>query len=174
MVYHSTFGSEQAEEACACSLLPLRTSVRGPAPPTNDADVIDEAINYYRANVLFRTFDVKGGADRTLIYLQLFIGQCMQRLTDRQATCKTKADGAKAFHAMCLEPFLLPGDVNFALGGFVTQPKDRKEAEAWRSWMKQAREELTYRLLDKCYTPEGSLNKYWMAFACRKLLNKQL
>jgi len=36
-------------------------------------DICDEALNYFRANVLFSQFEVKGPSDRTLIYLTLFI-----------------------------------------------------------------------------------------------------
>lgn len=38
-------------------------------------DIVDEAVDYFRANVLFRSFEVKGPADRVLVYLTLFIQQ---------------------------------------------------------------------------------------------------
>ena len=40
-------------------------------------DLIDETLNFFRANVLFRNFDVRGGADRSLIYLTLYTHQCL-------------------------------------------------------------------------------------------------
>jgi len=40
-----------------------------------DDDVVDEAIRLFRANVLFRNFEVQGGGDRILVYLTLFIHQ---------------------------------------------------------------------------------------------------
>ena len=43
-------------------------------------DIIDETLTYFRANVLFRNFDVRGGADRTLIYLTLYAAQCLVKL----------------------------------------------------------------------------------------------
>ena len=36
--------------------------------------MIDETIKYFRANVFFRNFEVKGGGDRTMIYLTLYLG----------------------------------------------------------------------------------------------------
>ena len=42
---------------------------------TEDEDIIDETIKFFRANVFFRNFEVKGGADRTLIYFTLFVGE---------------------------------------------------------------------------------------------------
>ena len=43
-------------------------------------DIVDEAIDLFRANSLFRNFEIKGGADRALIYLILFISDCLRWL----------------------------------------------------------------------------------------------
>jgi actin related protein 2/3 complex, subunit 3 len=43
-------------------------------------DVIDEVLNTFRANVLFRNFDIKNNADRTLVYLTLHLAQCLTKL----------------------------------------------------------------------------------------------
>jgi actin related protein 2/3 complex, subunit 3 len=40
-------------------------------------DIIDEVLTLFRANVLFRNFEVMGAADRTLIYLTLHVVQCL-------------------------------------------------------------------------------------------------
>ena len=91
-MYHSDVSSEGEAHACGCALLPLNTKSRGPAKRTEGAaatrvhalalarlpvlpaprsrgargageDIIDEAIAYFRANVLFRKYDVKGAAN---------------------------------------------------------------------------------------------------------------
>jgi hypothetical protein len=67
-----------------------------------------------------------GAADKTLIYLELCVGQFMKRFE----SCKTKAEAYKLVHAVVLEPFLMPGDAGFALGGFVQAPTSRSEAGA--------------------------------------------
>ena len=42
------------------ALLPIRTKYRGPAPLCgNEPDIIDEALQYFKANVFFRTYEVK-------------------------------------------------------------------------------------------------------------------
>ena len=43
------------------ALLPLRTKHRGPAPLMvgDGPDVIDEALQYFKSNVFFRTYEVK-------------------------------------------------------------------------------------------------------------------
>ncbi len=61
-------------------MLPFRTACKGPVNTSKvgsfegeaDAkDIIDEAIYYYRANVLFRNYELQGKADRLIIYLTL-------------------------------------------------------------------------------------------------------
>jgi hypothetical protein len=51
-----------------------------------DEDIIDETLNFFRANVFFRNFDVRGSADRTMIYLTLYTHQCLvkcEKIEDR-------------------------------------------------------------------------------------------
>lgn len=71
-------------------LLPIKCkSSRGVAPPPADEtadDIIDEAIGLYRANTFFKNFDIKGGADRLLIYLTLYIQECLTKLATKNPT----------------------------------------------------------------------------------------
>lgn len=42
------------------AILPFRTQFRGPAPTfKKDMDIIDEALYYFKANVFFRTYEIK-------------------------------------------------------------------------------------------------------------------
>lgn len=43
-------------------------------------DIIDEALTYFKPNIFFREFEIKGAADRTLIYLFLYITECLKKL----------------------------------------------------------------------------------------------
>ena len=61
--YHSRRNDDGYEEVCGCAICPLKSEIKGIAPqfvPSNveDEDIIDETLNYFRANVLFRNFDV--------------------------------------------------------------------------------------------------------------------
>lgn len=83
-------------------VLPIRTRTRGPAytlpplpPNTLDIDVppdsesydcIDEILSLFRANVLFRNFEINGPADRMLIYGTLFISECLGKVKPTMAT----------------------------------------------------------------------------------------
>jgi actin related protein 2/3 complex subunit 3 len=91
---------------------------------TASIDIIDEAINYFRANVLFRKFEVKSSSDKLLIYLTLYINMCLKRIEG----CRTEADGIKAIISLGLERFPIPGEAGFPLGGLLTPPKSREEA----------------------------------------------
>jgi actin related protein 2/3 complex, subunit 3 len=77
-------------------ILPLRTRTRGPAytlpalpPSQSDLDIdpgsesydcVDEILSLFRANVLFRNFEIKGPADRMLIYGILFLSECLGKV----------------------------------------------------------------------------------------------
>lgn len=45
------------------AIVPIKSQYKGPAPllsPTNaDMDIIDEALSYFKANVFFRSYEVK-------------------------------------------------------------------------------------------------------------------
>lgn len=44
------------------AVLPIKTKYRGPAPLISDddiTDIIDEALYYFKANVFFRTYEIK-------------------------------------------------------------------------------------------------------------------
>lgn len=78
------------------ALLPLRTRTRGPAqqlPPlsgdvtdlTIDAshesyDPLDEILALFRANTFFRNFEIKGPADRVLIYGILYVSEALGKI----------------------------------------------------------------------------------------------
>jgi actin related protein 2/3 complex subunit 3 len=78
------------------ALLPLRTRTRGPAIqlPALPADVteltldashesydpLDEILSLFRANTFFRNFEVKGPADRVLIYGILYVSEVLTKI----------------------------------------------------------------------------------------------
>jgi actin related protein 2/3 complex subunit 3 len=133
-------------------------------------DIIDETLYFFKPNVLFKHFEVKGGADRVLIYLTLYITQCLQKLEK----CPTQVDGVKALTAMAHETFRIPGDPGFALGSFFPAPENAQEADLCRAYLKQVREELGRRLVAKVYGEDGQPSKFWLVFAKRKVRSSAL
>jgi actin related protein 2/3 complex subunit 3 len=151
------------------SLLPIKSKIKGAAPPAPDGadDVIDEAIGLFRANVLFASFDIQGGADRLLVYLTLYIQQCLCRL---DAKGKNKAEGSKLMIELARESFPLPGETGWPLGGHFPTPKARAESDQARNYLKHIREELGTRLVESVYNADGTPNKFWMAFSKKKFM----
>lgn len=66
--YHSSYNDEpNVRQIAGISLLALNSHSRGPAPLPIDPsrpDIVDESIDLFRANSLFRNFEIKGPADR--------------------------------------------------------------------------------------------------------------
>eukprot|EP01039_Chlorochromonas_danica_P010792 gene10792-11992_t len=172
--YHSKKNEEGYAEACGCALCPIRTEFRGPAPypePADQEDIIDEVLTYFRANVLFRNFEVKGGADRTLIYLTLHVVQCLvkcERIED-------KASAVRELRALSTKQFAIPGDASgWPLGGMYPSPASKTEGDTIRAYLKQAREELAVRLCDRLFDADGTKNKWWQSFSKKKFMGKEL
>jgi actin related protein 2/3 complex, subunit 3 len=173
--YHSKFNEAGFSEACSCAILPIKTSIRGPAPQAeaDQEDIIDETLHYFRANVLFRNYFINGSADRTLIYLTLHAVQCLVK-------CEKIDDKASALRELKTlskdRPFSCPGDGGFPLNGMFPASANKSDADMFKSYMKQAREELAIRLCDKLFDERdgGAKSKWWQSFSKRKFMGKEL
>ncbi|XP_020250065.1 actin-related protein 2/3 complex subunit 3 [Asparagus officinalis] len=156
-------------KACGCPLLPLKSHIKGPAPESDQdkIDIVDEAISFFRANVFFRNFDIRSSADKLLIYLTFYINVALKRLEG----CRTLAVGTKAIITLGLENIPVPGETGFPFPGLFSLPQSEEEAELFRSYLRQIREETSGRLLNCAYRPNGTPNKWWLAFAKRKFMN---
>jgi actin related protein 2/3 complex subunit 3 len=172
--YHSKKNDESNEIACGCAICPLRTELKGPAPKLEASpageDIIDEVLLYFRANVMFRNFEVRGGADKTLIYLTLHAVQCLvrcEKIEDKASALRELRDLSKQ------KPFAIPGEANFPVGALFAPPANKVEGDLWRAYFKQAREELAIRICDKLFA-DGSKDKWWQSFSKKKFMGKEL
>jgi actin related protein 2/3 complex subunit 3 len=154
------------------AVLPIRTKFRGPAYPTqDDYDIIDEVLDLFRVNSLFKNFEIKSPADRTLIYGILFISSCLSKL--RPTT--SKADANKILNTLALDSFVLPGEPSFPMNEHFAPPRDRIEVDLLRGYLQQFRQELAQRLVERLYAENPAApNKHWLAFTRRKFMNKSL
>ena len=170
--YHSAFNDFKDRLLCGAAMLPLKTKNKGPAAqaPAGQDDVVDEILGYFKANVFFKNFEMKGPADRTLVYGTLYVQHCLSKME----RCKDKKEGEKALYTLALENFTIPGDSGFVLGGMFTAPKDRAEADAFRQYFTQLRQEIGQRLIERAYNADGSPNKFWACFSKKKFLGKSL
>ena len=108
------------------AVLPLRTQCRGPAPAVAnlEQDIIDEAIYYFKANIFFRTYEVKSEIDRVLIYVTLYIPECLKKLQ----RCANKNQGMTEMYTLAISKFDIPGESGFPLNSVYLKPSTPNEA----------------------------------------------
>lgn len=128
--FNSTFNNDPAPRMIGnFPLLPLRTKTRGPAYtlpfpsptiPANEApdedsesyDILDEVLAVFRANTFFRNFEIKGPADRLLIYGIWFVSDCLGKIRPNA----TVREATKDVMNLALDlNFALPGEPGWPL-----------------------------------------------------------
>lgn len=141
----------------------------GVSEDPSQPDIIEEAITLFRPNSLFRNFEIKGAADRTLIYLILFISDCLNRIGAPSARGWSTNDAVKQLTTLALENFALPGDAGFPMNSMFQAPKTRADQDLLRQYLSQCRQEMAIRIVDTVYGPDGKPSKWWMAFQVSSL-----
>nr|AAW27086.1 SJCHGC02751 protein [Schistosoma japonicum]CAX74300.1 putative Actin-related protein 2/3 complex subunit 3 [Schistosoma japonicum] len=157
------------------ALLPLRTKFRGPAPMNMDLekDIIDEALYLFKSLIFFRQYELKSEADRVLVYLILYILECLRKLQK----CPNRTIGAKELAAMSISRFDIPGDPDFPreLNNMYAKPRNSTEMEIMRGYLTQLRQELGVRLLERVYCDDNSPpSKWWLCFGKRRFMDQTL
>ena len=83
----------------------------------------------FRANCLFRNFEIKGPADRLLIYLILFISECLTKLAPHPGRPSPGyQEATKQLSTLSVDTFALPGDAAFPLNSLYHPPANRLDA----------------------------------------------
>ncbi len=103
-------------------------------------DVIDEALHYFKANVFFRTYEIKSDADRVLIYVTLYIQvketwifyvstkynllilsiqDCLKKIQK----CSSKSQAQNEMYSLAISRFDIPGEAGFPLNGVYAKPR---------------------------------------------------
>ncbi|KAJ2536714.1 subunit of the Arp2/3 complex [Coemansia sp. RSA 1933] len=172
--YHSALANPDARVINGLPLVPLVTKIRGPAPyadPSLTYDAISEALELFRPNSLFKNFEIKGPNDRLLIYIILFISQCLNKL--RPTT--SQAEATKTLHSLAVTNVVIPADPAFPLQAMYPQVADRMEADQLRQYLQQLRQEVAQRLVATVYqdSPQGP-SKWWLCFQKRHFMGKSL
>jgi actin related protein 2/3 complex subunit 3 len=90
-------------------------------------DIIDETIDLFRANSLFRNFEIKGPGDRLLIVLILFVSDCLAKIGSAR-TPPTQIEASKLLNTLSVDNFPIPGDANFVLNAHYAPPLNRQDA----------------------------------------------
>ena len=67
--------------------------------------------------------------------------------------------------------FKVPGDGKFEFGAFFDKPKSNSEKQLFVDYFVQIRHETLKRLIQRCYTADGTQNKHWFQFSKRRFMN---
>merc|ERR1711953_974890 len=173
--YHSAISTQGVKRLGNVAVLPIKCSVRGPGTclpkDSPQADVIDEALYYFKANVFFRTYEIKSESDRVLIYLTLYITECLKKLQK----CSSKSQGLQEMYSLAIARFDIPGDPGFPLNGMYQRPTSPETADLMRQYFLQLRHETGQRLCEKVFdTADGKPSKWWTCFAKKRFMEKSL
>ncbi|KAJ8515323.1 hypothetical protein ONZ45_g7220 [Pleurotus djamor] len=175
--YHSSFNEEpDVRQVGNMSVLPIKTRIRGPAPlaDSDRADIIDETLDLFRANSLFRNFEIKGPADRILIVLILYVSDCLAKIGSAKSV-PSQIEASKMLNTLSVDNFAIPGDSGFPLNAHYAAPSSRADADYLRQYLTQVRQELAARLVERLYADgTGKPSKWWMSFQKRRFMNRSL
>jgi actin related protein 2/3 complex subunit 3 len=133
-------------------------------------DIVDETINYFKANVFFNTYEIKGDSDRLLLYLTLYCHQCLTRMT----RASSKDAVLKEMYQLSIETFKLPMDAGFPISSFYSQCASKREQDELRQYLLHLRQELGLRLAERVCEGGGAPSKWWLCFTKRRFLGKSL
>ena len=154
--------------------MPIKTKFKGPSPQHTEGDrldIIDEALRFFKANVMFRNFELLGSADKTLVYLTLFISEALREIGTNNDLDSAK----KAMYTLSIQDFWVPGHANWPLAGFTSKPASRAEQDQVRAWMAQLRQECGVRLCELVFKENANTpSKWWTCFRNKKFMNKTL
>ena len=130
-----------------------------------ELDIIDEAIIYFRANVLFKNFSIEGDADKLIVYITVFIQKCLER-----AGLNTEPNTAKVNMKKLVESCeYIPNTENFF--NVLVDKKDN-EISNLQKYLKDIRKEVVNRLIYILYDDEKTSidRKFWLALGKKKFM----
>jgi len=175
--YHSSFNEYPDPRLVGNTpILPIKTRIRGPAPLSepDQPDIIDETLDLFRANSLFRNFEIKGPADRLLIVLILYVSDCLAKLGSVRSV-PNQLEASKTLNTLSVDNFPIPGDANFLLNAHYAPPDSRVDGDYLRQYLIQVRQELAARLVERLYADgTGKPSKWWMSFQKRRFMNRSI
>ncbi|KAK9874320.1 hypothetical protein WA026_002671 [Henosepilachna vigintioctopunctata] len=169
--YHSSFLNPQ-QVIGNTAILPFKTQFRGPisSSPLSEQDIIDEALSYFKANVFFSTYEIKSEADRLLIYITLYITECLKKLQK----CSNRNQAQNEMYTLAISRFDLPGDSGFPLNSVYSKPANSADADFLKNYLTQLRQEVGLRVCEKVFGDDGKPSKWWLCFAKKKFMDKSL
>ena len=162
--YHSVFNkAEVNQKYCGIPVFEFKEK----KTPTLDATKLKvdlKPIIYFRANVLFKNFNIDGDADKLLVYITVFIQKCLEKATDPNPA-KAK-ENMKKLVDQCE---YIPKTENFF--NILVTKKD-SEIPNLQKYLKSIRKETVERLIYILFEDEKTKMdfKYWVALGKKKFM----
>lgn len=173
--YHSVFNGKSYNTSCGIPLIDFSTNkipdmdsykLRSPLSEI-DLDIIDEALIYFRANVLFKNFAIKGDADKLLVYITVFIAKCLEVVNSNS----NDLDKAKInLKNLVDDAEWSPNSKSHFLNNLTTLKLN--EVSPLQQYLKTVRKEVVLRLFLILFDSDyKTLDlKYWLSFAKKRFL----
>lgn len=133
-----------------------------------ELDIIDEAIIYFRPNVLFKNFAIEGDADKLLVYITVFIQKCLEKANEADAN-KAKQNMRK----------LVDGcEYTDKVENFFNILVEKKPAElsSLQKYLKSVRKETVERMIYILFDDEKTKMdyKFWIGLGKKKFMGYEM
>ncbi len=171
-------GNENCKNSCSIPQLPFKANRIPNIDPSQlkkdvqetDLDIIDEAIIYFRANVLLKNFPMKGDADKLLVYITVFIQKCLEVISNDTDVNKAKSN----LKNLIDDAEYNPNNKSHFFNSLVTI--NNSEITELQNYLKSVRKEVVnrmqYLLFDALW---GTLDlKFWLMFAKRRFMGYEM
>jgi actin related protein 2/3 complex subunit 3 len=171
--YHSVFNKLEVQKFCGIPSLDFKKDKTPSLDPTklstaindNQLDIIDEGLIYFRANVLFKNFNIEGDADKLLVYIIVFIQKCLEKGNDPDE--KKAKENMNKLISTCE---WIPQSENFF--NILADPKDKSNVGNLQKYLKEIRQEVVKRLIYILFdNPSTAMDrKFWLGLGKKKFM----
>jgi len=136
-------------------------------------DFIDDALDALRADVLSRRMAMTTPMDRLRATLAARAHETL-RTCATDARCASKGEAMKRVMEDARARVWAPGEAGYdGIPGAEREAESEAEREAYRAFTRRCREAIATRLVERCYNGvTGERDKFWMAFAKRRFMNR--
>ena len=171
--YHSVFNKIETQKFCGIPALDFKKDKTPSLDPTklstaikdNQLDIIDEALIYFRINVLFKNFNIEGDADKLLVYIIVFIQKCLEKGNDPDI--KKAKENINKLVSTCE---WIPKSENFF--NMLADSKDTSNVGNLQKYLKEIRQEVVKRLIYILFDniPTSMDRKFWLGLGKKKFM----
>ena len=138
----------------------------------DEHNIVKEALTQFRAQVMFKNFMPKGGADKLLVYLTVFIQHCLRDVGRmKPADLADKGKVQKVIEGLANQPVPDPdSDKDFYIYDLIEHGKSTNERGQFKKYLADLKKATGAELLGVLHHEKhGDMDlKYWLPFG-RKL-----